>query len=279
MNTGDSCYITPFVPHSFTGRDEKAPALIIAVTYAGDVRRAISEIAQMGTSAVEIMAGDLRDISCYAQRLNSSLNAESLTSGDLKEHLFGNGIAADRSDGLAKGKVHPSPLELAMIAAYLNLRPMDLDVPSLQPSGEVSINYTAKTKFRTFPQGNNNGHQIKQLARTPLQPYLKAFDIRVSSGDNGEFCHGLHEYVYNYGERPIDVFWGKKEAHQDILQPGDSAYFQPMTGHRFKCAGGVDGSVVCVRIPGRLNNAALNEYASFPKTIRKRVAEETTRWF
>ncbi|HIL96466.1 MAG TPA: hypothetical protein EYG51_11170 [Pseudomonadales bacterium] len=279
MNTGDSCFITPFVPHSFAGRDETAPALIIAATFAGDVRRAISEIVQMGTPAVENLAGDLRDISGYAQRLSASLNAESLSSDDLKQHLVEQGIVADRASELANGEIQPSQPELVTLAVYLNLRPVDLNVPSLQASGEVTINYAEETNFRAFPSGDNNGHQIKPLARTSLQPYLKGFDIRISSGDKGEFCHGLHEYVYNYGDQSITVFWGNGDAHQSMLRPGDSAYFQPMTPHRFECADGAEGSLVCVRIPGRLSKAVLDEYASFPKAIRQRVAEETTRWF
>ena len=40
MNTGDSNYITPFYPHSFANRDNSKDAIIIAVTFGGEVRRA-----------------------------------------------------------------------------------------------------------------------------------------------------------------------------------------------------------------------------------------------
>jgi len=46
MDTGDSNYITPFYPHSFAARGKEA--LIIAVTYGGDVRRALKEIYLLG---------------------------------------------------------------------------------------------------------------------------------------------------------------------------------------------------------------------------------------
>ena len=42
MNTGDSNYITPFVPHSFASRDPEQPGLIIAVTFSGLVGRALT---------------------------------------------------------------------------------------------------------------------------------------------------------------------------------------------------------------------------------------------
>ena len=38
MNTGDSNYITPFYPHSFAKRDNTEDAIIIAVTFGGEVR-------------------------------------------------------------------------------------------------------------------------------------------------------------------------------------------------------------------------------------------------
>src|SRR6185369_16682133 len=40
MNTGDSSYMAPFIPHSFTSRGARL-GLIIAVTYAGDVQPAL----------------------------------------------------------------------------------------------------------------------------------------------------------------------------------------------------------------------------------------------
>ena len=50
MNTGDSNYIMPFYPHSFTSRDPDQQALIIAVTFGGDVRRAQKELYALGES-------------------------------------------------------------------------------------------------------------------------------------------------------------------------------------------------------------------------------------
>jgi methylphosphonate synthase len=278
MNTGDSCYIMPFVPHSFARRDGGNSALIIAVTFAGEVRRAISEIVRLGAPAIDELAGDLRDSSSYASRLKSYLDAESLTSEDLARHLVLDGILEREASALATGKVEPTSAEASEIAAFLNIRPMDLDVPFLRPQEEVVVRFASETQARAFPAGDNECCQIKDLARTTLQPNLKAFDIQVSAGAKGVFRHGLHEYVYAYGETPISIFWDEDNRCQDVLLPGDSAYIQPMTPHRFECATG-DGRLLCVRVPGRLNNAVLNEYASFPKSMRKRVAEETMRWF
>ena len=188
------------------------------------------------------------------------------------------GIAKSRSSALVNKKVKPNAAEMKTIADALNLRPVDLDVPSVPNAGQVTVCYANQSTARAHPAGDNSCYQIRELVRTPLQPYLKGFDIKVSAGGDSVFRHGLHEYIYNRGEVPITVYWGKEDIHQDILEPGGSAYFRPMIPHRFNCVSG-EGDLVCVRVPGRMNNAVLDEYASFPKAIRKRVADETTRWF
>ena len=48
MNTGDSNYITPYWPHSFTSRDPKQKAYILAITFGGEARRAQKELYALG---------------------------------------------------------------------------------------------------------------------------------------------------------------------------------------------------------------------------------------
>ena len=53
MNTGDSNYITPFYPHSFTSRDKDKDTIIIAVTFGGEVRKNQKEIYWMGNNRMQ----------------------------------------------------------------------------------------------------------------------------------------------------------------------------------------------------------------------------------
>ena len=53
MNTGDSNYITPFYSHSFASRNPNEDAVIIAVTFGGDVRRAQKELYSLGGDQIE----------------------------------------------------------------------------------------------------------------------------------------------------------------------------------------------------------------------------------
>jgi len=57
MKNGDSCYITPFTPHSFATKSE---GLIIAVTYGGAVRRAQRELYIIGSRILDNITLDKR---------------------------------------------------------------------------------------------------------------------------------------------------------------------------------------------------------------------------
>ena len=91
MNTGDSNYITPFVPHSFTSRDPDNLGLIIAITYAGQVGRARRELAAADVDALNVEAGDLRSMSPFLHRLDRHLSAESLSPEALLARLVNAG--------------------------------------------------------------------------------------------------------------------------------------------------------------------------------------------
>jgi len=93
MNTGDSNYVTPFVPHSFASRNPKRLGLILAITFAGQVRQALDAFGRMGVEAAEQLAGDLRDgARAFTARLDRHLAAESLGREELAERLATGGL-------------------------------------------------------------------------------------------------------------------------------------------------------------------------------------------
>jgi methylphosphonate synthase len=61
MNTGDSNYITPFVPHSFASRDSSREAYIIAVTFAGKLDTVHQDLMVLDPKGVEESLLDLSD--------------------------------------------------------------------------------------------------------------------------------------------------------------------------------------------------------------------------
>jgi len=279
MDTGDSNFITPFVPHSFTSRDPDNLGLIVAVTYSGSVRRALNDLGRLEPDALEGLAGTLDNpAKAFAARLNRYLAAESLSADELAQRLTGKGVASARAADLAHGRVSPNAVELEEVADQLSLAPADLMALSSDAEPAVAVQ-RAGNGTRAYPPGNQPVAQLAELVRTRRQSGLKGFAIDVTAdGRAVPFQHGLHQYAYNYGDEPVRMFWGKdREA---TLAPGDSAYLRPMVRHSFApVSPGRDGKLAVVRIPGGMNDIVLDEYASFAPAGRKRVIQETTKWF
>ena len=282
MSTGDSCYITPFVPHSFTSRDPAKPGLIIAVTYGAEVRRALGDLSRLSGQELAGLAGDARDPhEAFGAKLRRHMAAESLTPRALATALTEHGVDPQRVDALIDTGDRPRGRELGILAAALNVRPADLAVQALAEEDEVIVRHARGAPGRAFPDGNRPMYRFTELARTPNQPGLKGFALDVEEvgtiGD-GVLQHGLHQYVYNYGKASVELCWG--QGHRTSMAPGDSAYVRPMVGHRFvRLNGDANGQLVVVRIPGALTDAALDEYAAYATAGRHRAAEEDRKWF
>jgi methylphosphonate synthase len=281
MNTGDTNYITPFVPHSFASRNPDSLGLIIAVTFSGEVRRALEAFRILGADGADTLAGDLRDpISAFSALIARNRNAESLSESDLAARLIEGGVPENRAAKIAAGLDVAQPPEIDPLARALNIRPQDLMLSTLDPSEEVVIAKALSCEPRAFPGDNRPQYRLTELARTKHQPELKGFEITVLGEDvaRGTLCHGLHEYVYNYGQAPVSLWWGPD--HTAVLESGDSAYVQPMVQHGFlRPAAQPEGHLAVVRVPGGASKSVLTEYAGYAPAGRVRVAGESILWF
>ena len=278
LNTGDSNYITPFVPHSFTSRDPNQRGLIIAVTYAGQVGHALREFMAVGADSAGQAAGDLRAADVFHRRLWRQLDAESLELDAFVERLETAGITRARSLAIVAPDAALNSDEIEILAKCLSVRPADLTISGLSAGEEVIIRRCGEAVERIFPSGNEPTYRMVELARNRHQPYLKGFDVTVLGDVGGVMRHSLHQYVYNYGDAPLRIHWNDNK--HALLNPGDSAYVRPLISHRFACVEpGRKGRLAMIRVPGRLNDGALDEYAMFALEGRSRVAGESRRWF
>lgn len=283
MTTGDSNYITPFVPHSFTSRDPDNPGLIIAVTFAGAVRRALDDFSVLAPEGAEALAGNLRDgDQVFRTRLNRHLANESLTPARFADALAGAGVPEARARALSDGDA-PNAEELKAMADILAIRPQDLSTETLHEEEEVVLARADGADWRGWPDGNAPTVRLKPLARTRHQPGLKGFHAEAVSSDDpgsaGDMSHGLFEYIFNYGDSPMRMIWA--DGRDTVLAPGDSACVCPMVPHRFLLTEGADmpARFFLVRVPGRLDDTTLDEFARYAEAGRGRVIKETKRWF
>jgi hypothetical protein len=282
MNTCDSNYITPFVPHSFTSRDPENLGLIIAVTYAGRVRMALDEFSRMDVETVGELAGDLREpLSAFRAVLKRQLATESLTHDQLAKLLTDAGLETSRAEKVSHGEEIPNGDETDCLAKILNVVPSDLTVAPLTKQQEVVLCHANHAEARLFPESNQPAYRLNQLARTAHQPQLKGFEVTVLDDlplNESAMRHGLHEYVYNYGTVPVTIKWDSDRI--ETLGPGDSVYVRPMVSHAFgRIADADEGHLFIVRVPGRLGEEEITEFSAFASAARARVTGETTKWF
>eukprot|EP00928_Gymnodinium_smaydae_P057471 TRINITY_DN4070_c0_g2_i1.p1 TRINITY_DN4070_c0_g2~~TRINITY_DN4070_c0_g2_i1.p1 ORF type:complete len:779 (+),score=93.76 TRINITY_DN4070_c0_g2_i1:77-2338(+) len=290
MNTGDSNFISPFVPHSFTVREPGAHGLIIAVTYGGSVRRAFTEFARVGAESVFSLAGDKRDASltrrCVLQR---HLEAECMTSETLIRNV-GSAINETRVQELVEG-AQATANELEVLASALSVKPSDLQVYAMNQSEEVVVTKSVESQRQARLLKT---YSMTPLARTRHQPDLKTFDVEVlDTATPGEVLKcGLHTFAYHFGSEPVLFCWAGKTQ---LFRPGDSVYVRPLVEHSFSVCpegqrtdsganpnGGYCGQgrrIFIVRIPGQLTGETLNEFATFSASGRNRVGAETTQWY
>lgn len=284
MNTGDSNYITPFVPHSFTSRDPDKPGLIIAVTYAGSVRRSLDDFALLGSEDADLIAGDLRQAkTAQLVRLKRHLANASLSPDAFARLLVDRGINGADARSFARGEQQPDGESLSIMADVLGLRVQDLIATAVDPDEDVVLKVADERGWRFWPDGNDAAIRLNPLAGSRHQPGLRAFHVEAVSdrmgGTEADMCHGLFEYIYNYGDHPIRLCWN--DSDEAILAPGDSACVRPMVRHRFSLLPGETepARFFLVRVPGQLDDTSLDEYARFATQGRHRVIMETKRWF
>ena len=288
MNTGDSNLIMPFYPHSFSSRDPEKLGLIIAVTYSGEFKRAINDISQYNQTDLEDLSGNLSSAqSLFITKLHRYMLAESYTSEALIKALFNYGFEDVRAIEILHGKLLPSEGEIEIIANILNVSPERLGGNIFNNGdGVINKNYS-ESKTHAWPSFKDAQLLLTPLVRSQHQPYVKSFAAQVikktsPSQRQNRIKHGLHEYIFNYGDVPILIEWG--DGNSEILNPGDSAIFHPMIEHNFSLTEILSndetyGKLLIIRAPGMMGDEALDEYAMFSSENKIRALKETNIWF
>ena len=275
LDTGDSNYITPFVPHSFTSRVSNNLGLIVAVTYGGEVRRSLADFRHIKAEDAESLAADPRRIGRgFAKRLARYAASESMSTAQVLERLIFAGITKERAYSLMS-EGEPTAEEIEVAANALHVRPSDMTVAPMSPEEEVVVHKRSQAG-RLYPDDGEPTYEFRELARTKHQPDVKGLDVSVIGKGRSEIRHGLHEYVYNYGEAALNICWDNNRTV--LLAPGDSAYVKPFISHWFEKLDAT-GQLVLIRIPGGLNGSVLDEFSTFSPMGRSRVIEESKRWF
>jgi len=278
MNTGDSNYITPFWPHSFTSRDSSKEAYILAVTFGGEVRRAQKELYALGEKSNKYYLDYRNKNKATKKLIEQLLIDENLTLKNLNDLAARKGIKDFDIEKLLQSPSKISFSDLKIISNLLNVNPEDLIVPNYQPEDEVVVKHSIDREKYFFPNRNDASYRIDTLARTAKMPLMKSFNIDVLLNSSEKyFDSSLHTYAYNYGAEDLDVFWfsgGKRFSKK--LKKDDSIYIEPFTKHGFTCKSN-NGQLYLVRVSGAMNLLTQKELSYFSSI--ERTFKETKTWF
>lgn len=279
MNTGDSNYITPYWPHSFTSRNPKTPGLILALTFGGHVQQAQKELYSLGPLAKGYISQARDPQKAQKHLLIQYFKNANFSLDNVQSQLNQIGSGYQIKSLLASDAPLPQTF-LEQAAIILNVPIQDLSWPEYTPEEEVVVKHAHHEDPYEYPSKEAPRYAIKPLAQTLKLPQMKGFDIQVVGHDIDKTAlleASLHTYLYNYGAEPITFYYVSDQGEtQTELAPGDSAYVQPFVACGFSCQS-QNGRLLMARVQGAMHLSCQKEWSSFSDPLR--VLHETGCWF
>ena len=275
MNTGDSMYIAPFTPHTFTTRTgAKQNGLILALTYGnkltGDTQQELSAISS------ELGQEYALDFSSKQHAFSSLLKFHrEMGSISISELSQRSKISERKIEDFENYISIPSENELQILSSSLNINMRDL-LPNEKIENKVILQFHENGKEWFYPESKN--YKLHDLASSTTLPYSKAFEIHVLNQDDSvlDLHTGLHQYIYNVGDTNVILNWSYAgKQFKETISPGDSAYVKPFLHHNFRG----NGKLLVLRLGGKITGDSQRELSFVGKRSVKRAINESLQWF
>lgn len=270
MNTGDSMYISPYTPHSFTTRKNKENklGLILALTYTDKVdNEVLNELSVIGYElAKKYLINYNNEIDGFKKNLQYFLNISSLT-----EETF------EKINNINLKKIYntnsiPSFEDLRKIASALNINLKDL-IPYKRFTS-VKIRKYEKNLEWDYPSEKNCTYKFVELANVNQLPCSKALELSVIVEEDHETFLEIptHQYLYNIGETDCIL---EIEKIKQKFSPGDSIYLKPNVRHKFLRK----SKILILRIGGKIYGENLFHISSLSEKNFERLVNDNKPWF
>ena len=269
MNTGDSMYISPYIPHSFTTRknSKNKLGLILALTYTDKVDNdVLNELSAVG----ETLSKKYKlDLSKPKKGLKSNIeNFLKINSMPIKfvEKNINQSINSIINDTL-NGNI----LGLQKLCNFLNTNIRDL-LP-INEFNYIDIKYNSECKKWFLPDNKNQVYKIIELAGSKQLPYSKALELEVLKKNKSNFIDvPCHQYIYNIGDTECEI---DLENKKEILRPGDSCYIKPNKLHCFNTL----CKLLILRIGGKVSGDNLFHLSILNERNFYRLLNDNKPWF
>jgi hypothetical protein len=278
MNTGDSNYIPPFIPHSFASRNKNKLGLIIAVTFADILRFSRLNFSNYSKKKIEEFSGRTNSKSSYfTVFLRNFLNKNFLDEKSILKEMTLNGINEKSAKSIIKGTKSPEKTEIGKLANIFSIPNIKLkNIISNIPSKVINKKITTSSKRKVY--FDNSFLTIWDLARSNYKNFLNTFIMEVNTKSSKyKILHKMYEYVFNYSEDDILVKVSNKKY---ILKSEESIIFTPMVTHCFyKQKEEKNSKILIIRVAEEFSHDFTHMYAGLSEFSRKRIFSEVSQWF
>ncbi len=285
MNTGDSNYGTPYVPHSFTTRDTSKEAYIMAVTFSGKLGPAVQQ--ELSLLPPEEVNHALLGLSTKKEAFGNLLRIKTQDSFMTTDVLCKlTGFDKYKIQNFLTGKALPSTEELETLACALGMNARDLYPPTPVKQKEVVVERADSNTKWAYPSEQESHYEIRRLAGSTKMAEAKAFSLSpTKTGDvtdkiGLDIVSPMHTFGYNYGNEPVVLYWqGAQGIKKALIEPGASFYIKPLTTHAIRQADAATTELMVVRIGGTLSGDSYFELSSLPRDQMERLLRETGLWY
>ena len=267
MTTGDSMYISPYVPHTFTTRKNKENILgsILALTYTDKIDgEIVNELSAIGHDLVKMYKiNTANQFKGFYENLLYHLNAASLPMEFLNEKI---GFKINK-------KNIPSTQKILKLANILNINLRDM-LPPIK-SKAVKIKKYKENRFWYYPTKKNKIYKFLELTNLPELPLSKAYELEILTKKNHSknLMVPCHQYIFNIGTTKCKINIQKKFTEN--LGPGDSIYLKPNLDHKFINK----GKLLILRIGGKVSGDVLYQMSMISEKNIRRLVQDNMPWF
>ena len=270
MNTGDSMYISPYTPHSFTTRKNKENklGLILALTYTDKIdNEVLNELTALGSElAKKYLINYDNEINVFKKNLQYYLNLSSLTEENFKK------ISNINLKEIYNENSMPSLEGIGKIASALNINLKDL-IPNKKFTSVKILRYKKSLKWN-YPSEENHTYKFVELTNVNQLPCSKALELSVIVEEDHETFLEVpaHQYLYNIGETDCVL---ETEKIKQKFSPGDSIYLKPNVKHKFL----KKSKILILRIGGKIYGENLFHISSLSEKNFERLINDNKPWF
>ena len=255
MKTGDSMYISPYVPHSFASRDN-LENFIIALTYLDKVTPQLQDnLTLIGNLNAKKILVDVKD--------GSKINK------DLIKRFKNNLLLTDEEISKRLKKIKKNNV----YEKYSNILGVNTkDVLAFDKRDKVTINKKNNSNKWYFPNSRQKTFQISELASSKFVPDAKSIEINVLKNNNIVLENFCHQYLYVLSDN-IKL---KHNSKIFKLNKDDTFYLKPFV--RFSIIN-KNANVLILRVPGNISGDNLLQLSQLGKKNIERVLSENSRWY